>query len=67
MENPGIPARIQMERFLPVEIFRKKSNTFRGITFSRFYRNDRNFLYHLLGLLVPGFMSRESENFTDIL
>ena len=46
--------------------FPEKSNTFRGITFSRFYRNDRNFLYHLFGLLVPGFMSRESENFTDI-
>ena len=29
----------------------KKSNTFRGITFSRFYQNDRNFLYHLFGLL----------------
>ena len=28
MENPG---RIQMERLIPVEIFRKKSNTFRGI------------------------------------
>jgi len=27
MENPEIPGRIQMERFIPVEIFRKKSNT----------------------------------------
>ena len=37
MENPEIPWRIQMERFIPVEIFRKKSNTFRGITcFPRF-------------------------------
>ena len=25
-----------MERFIPVEIFRKKSNTFRGITFFLF-------------------------------
>ena len=33
MENPG---RIQMERFIPVKIFRKKSNTFRGITFFLF-------------------------------
>ena len=34
MENPEIPGRIQMERLslIPVEIFRKKSNTFRGIT-----------------------------------
>ena len=36
MENPEIPGRIQMERFIPEEIFRKKSNTFRGITFSLF-------------------------------
>ena len=36
MENPVIPGRIQMERFIPVEIFRKKSNTFRGITFVQF-------------------------------
>ena len=33
MENPVIPVRIQMERFIPVEFFRKKGNTFRGITF----------------------------------
>ena len=32
MVNPEIPGRNQMERFIPVEIFRKKSNTFRGIT-----------------------------------
>ena len=32
MENPEIPGRIHMERFIPVEIFRKKGNTFRGIT-----------------------------------
>ena len=32
MENSEISGRIQMERFIPVEIFRKKSNTFRGIT-----------------------------------
>ena len=67
MENPEIPGRIQMERFIPGEIFRKKSNTFQVLPFSRFYRNDRNFLYHLFGLLVPGFMSRESEQFTGIL
>ena len=65
-ENLEIPGRIQMERFIPVEIFRKKSDAFRGITFFLFYWNDRNFLYHLFGLLVPGFMSRESEKFTGI-
>ena len=36
LENTVIPGRFQMERFIPVEIFRKKSNTFRGITFSPF-------------------------------
>ena len=56
-----------MERFIPVEIFRKKGIPFEVLPFSRFYQNKRNFLYHLSGLLVPGFMSRESEKFTDIL
>ena len=46
-ENPVIPGRIQMERFIPVECFPKKGNTFRGIPFSRFFRNCRKFLYHL--------------------
>ena len=36
MENSEISRRIQMERFIPIEIFRKKSNTFRGITFFPF-------------------------------
>ena len=36
MENSEIPRRIQMERFIPVEIFHKKSNTFWGITIFRF-------------------------------
>ena len=33
MEFSVIPGRIQMERFNPVESFRKKGNTFRGISF----------------------------------
>ena len=33
MENQKIPGRIQMEWFIVVDFFRKKSNTFRGITF----------------------------------
>ena len=36
MENPKIPGRIEMERFIPVEIFRKKSNNSLGITFFPF-------------------------------
>ena len=53
-----------------VEIFPQESNTFWGtavLPFSCFYQNDWNFQYHLFGLLVPGFMSRESEKFTSIL
>ena len=67
LENPKIPGRIQIERFIPVEIFRKKVIPFEVLPFSRSYRNDQNFLYHLFGLPVPGFMSREGEKFTGIL
>ena len=56
-----------MERFIPVEIFRKKVTPFETLPFSRSYRNERNFLFHLFGLPAPGFMSRESEQFTGIL
>ena len=35
--NPEIPGRIQLERFKPVKIVRKKSNTFRGITIYPFF------------------------------
>ena len=34
-----------MERFIPLEIFRKKVMA-SELPFSRFYRNDGNFLYH---------------------
>ena len=62
MEKPEIPGRIQMERFIPVEISGQKVMPFFPYSlFSRFYRNNRNFLYHLFGLPVPGFKSRESE------
>ena len=32
MENLVIPGRIQMERFIPVGIFRNRGNIFQGIT-----------------------------------
>ena len=67
IENRKILGRIQMERFIPVEIFRKKVIPSEVLPFSRSYRNDQNFLYHLSGLPVPGFMMRESEKFTVIL
>ena len=62
MENPEIPGVIQMECFIPLDIFREKT-----LPFSRFSRNDQNFLYHLCGLLLPGFKWTESDNFTGIL
>ena len=43
MENPVIPERIQMQRFIPVEIFRKNSKTFRGITFFPFLPKQPKF------------------------
>ena len=45
----------------------KKVIPFEVLPFSRFYRNDRNFLYHLFGLPRPGFKSKESEKFSGIL
>ena len=74
MEKPEIPGRIQMKRFIPEENFPEKKEHL-----SRYYlfpirtenflteEEDRNFLYHLFGLPVPGFMLRESEKFTGIL
>ena len=52
MENLEIPGRIQMERFIPVEIFRKKVIPLEVLPFSCFYRNEQNLLYHLIELLV---------------
>ena len=54
-----------MERFIrfPVKIIILS----KVLPFSHFYRNERNFLYLLFGLLLPGFMSKESEKFTGIL
>ena len=67
MENPEISGRIQMERFIKVEIFQKKVIPFKVLSFSHSYRIDGNLLYHLFGLPVLGFVSRESEKFTGIL
>ena len=63
-----------MKRFIPEENFpEKKEHLSRYYLFPILTENflteeeDRNFLYHLFGLPVPGFMSRESEKFTGIL
>ena len=68
--KPGNSGENSNGKFFPVEIFRKKVIPFEPSTvlpFSHSYQNDLNFPYHLFGLLVPGFMSRESEKFTGIL
>lgn len=47
MENPLIAGIIQLERFIPEDIFRKKVIPFEVLPFSRFYREDENSLYLL--------------------
>ena len=47
MENPLIAGIIQLERFIPVDIFHKKVIPFEVLPFSRFYREDGNSLYLL--------------------
>ena len=55
MELSVIPGQIQMERFIPVENFRKKKAIpFEVFPFPRFYRNSRKFLYYLSTLTAPG-------------
>ena len=63
-----------MKRFIPEENFpEKKEHLSRYYLFPILTENflteeeDRNILYHLFGLPVPGFVSRESEKFTGIL
>ena len=55
MESPVIPGRIQMEQYFPVECFRKKGNTFRGIPLSA---------YHLNGILGVFFGQMELHFFS---
>ena len=47
-----------MERFIPIEVFRKKGIPSKVILYSRFHRSDRSFLYHLIALLEPGSSAR---------
>jgi len=65
MENPVIPGRIQIERFIPEECFRKRGNTFRGIPFSRFFRNSRKFLYHLSTITSARLFPRRHQRLSD--
>ena len=67
MENPEIRGEFKWSGSPRWKFSGKKGIPFEVLPFSRFYRNNQNFLYYLFGLLVPGLMSRESENFTGIL
>ena len=67
MENPEIRGEFKWSGSPWWKFSGKKGIPLEVLPFSRFYRNNRNFLYYLFGLLVPGLMSRESENFTGIL
>lgn len=51
-----------------LKCFRKRGYTFWAeiLPFSSFYWNNRNLPYHLFGLPVLGFLSRESEKFRSI-
>ena len=57
MEKTVVPVRKQMERFFPMENFRKKVIPSEVLPFSRFYQNDQNFLYHLF--TFPGHAVRQ--------
>ena len=50
MEIPVIPGRIEMEQFIPVEIFRKERNTFRAITFFPFLLKRLKFFVQFVWL-----------------
>ena len=61
MENQEIPWRIQMERLIPVEIFR-------GITFFPFLPKRPKFSVLFVWITSARLhVERESEKFTDIL
>ena len=62
MENPVIPGRIQMERFIPVECFRKKkvipSEVFLFVAFTRILGN---FCTICPRLPVPDYLREDSD------
>ena len=65
MENSEIPRRTQMDGSSWWKFSGKKVIPFEILPFSRFYRNDRNFLCHL-SESAPRSKSRESKKFTGI-
>ena len=67
MENPEISGRIQLERFIPVEIFRKKSNTFGGITFFPFLPKRAKFSVPFVWIASARLPLEEKRKITGIL
>ena len=67
MENPEIPGRIQMERFIQVEIFRKESNTFQGITFFPLLPRRHKFSVPFVWITSGRLQVERKRKFTSIL
>ena len=69
MENPEIAGRIQMELFIPGEIFLKKGNTFRDITFFPFLLKRPKFLVPFVWITsaMQGSSREKAKKFTGIL
>ena len=66
-ENPEIPGRIQIERFIQVEIFRKESNTFRGITFFPLLPRRHKFSVPFVWITSARLQVERKRKFTSIL
>ena len=61
MEKPVVPVGKQMERFVPTENFRKKSNTFRGITFFLLLPKRLEFSVPFVHITRPWLLSQREQ------
>ena len=67
MENPEIPRRIQMERFIPVEIFRKKVRGFEVLPFPVFTETTKIFCTICLDYQHQASSREKAKKLTSIL
>ena len=61
MEKPVVPVGKQMEWFVPTENFRKKSNTFRGITFFSLLPKRPEFSVPFVHITRPWLLSQREQ------
>ena len=61
MEKPVVPVGKQMERFVSRENFRKKSNTFRGITFFSLLLKRLEFSVRFVHITRPWLLSQSEQ------